>query len=302
MGKRDYYELLGVSRHATSLEIRRAYQRLARDCSPDVNVWAERVVGLFEEVTEAYRVLSDPAARTLYDRLGPRALETAADGAATPVPRGEDLQYPVDLELEDAVRGVAAILDVTRQEVCGACDGSGRTVGRAVGRCGPCRGRGMVARQARVPVEIPPGVDTGVQVRVPGEGHAPPGPGRRGDLVVITRIRPHLFFTRKGDNLCCEVPITIPEAALGARIEVPTPDGPAVMTVPPGTQSGQLFRIRGRGCPRLHQDGRGDLLVATRVTIPRNADSTLEAVLRALQRLLPEDPRAHLWSGHGGRR
>jgi molecular chaperone DnaJ len=109
-------------------------------------------------------------------------------------------------------------------------------------------------------------------------------------------VRAHPFFTRKGDNLYCEVPITIPEAALGARIQVPTLEGPAILTMPAGTQSGQVFRLRGKGCPRLDRDGRGDLFVQSRVTIPRNADSTLEEVLRALQRLLPEDPRAALWA------
>jgi len=151
-------------------------------------------------------------------------------------------------------------------------------------------------------VEIPAGVDTGSQIRIPGAGHAAPPPGRRGDLVVITRVRPHPFFTRKGDHLHCEVPVTVPEAALGARIAVPTPDGPVVLTLPAGTQNGQVFRIRGRGCPRLDRDGRGDLLVTIRVTIPRNADSTLEEVLRTLQRLWPEDPRAELWSQRGGER
>ena len=151
----------------------------------------------------------------------------------------------------------------------------------------------------RIPVRIPPGVDTGAQIRVPGEGHAGPDPAGRGDLVVVTRVRPHAFFTRKGDHLCCEVPVTVPEAALGARIQLPTPGGPVVVTVPAGTQSGQVLRIRGRGCPRRDRGGRGDLLVATRVVIPRNADSTLAGVLRELQRLWPENPRAAMWSGRG---
>jgi len=149
-------------------------------------------------------------------------------------------------------------------------------------------------------VAIPAGVDTGAQIRVPGEGHAARAPGRRGDLLVMARVRPHPFFTRKGDNLHCEVPLTVPEAALGARIQVPTLDGPAVVTVPAGTQGGQVFRLRGKGCPRLDRDGRGDLFVTARVVIPRNADSTLESVLRALERLWPEDPRATLWSGRWG--
>jgi DnaJ-class molecular chaperone len=144
-------------------------------------------------------------------------------------------------------------------------------------------------------VTIPAGVDTGAQVRVPGEGHAAPAPGRRGDLIVITRVQPHPFFARKGDHLHCEVPVTVPEAALGARIQVPTPDGLVTLTLPGGTQSGHTFRVRGKGCPRLDRDARGDLLVQIRVVVPRNTDPALEEVLQALKRLLPGDPRAELW-------
>jgi molecular chaperone DnaJ len=327
MPKRDYYDVLGVPRQATTPEIRRAYRRLARQHSPDVNVWDDRATDVFEEIAEAYRILSDVSARAAYDRLGHRAFEPVADGAL----RGEDLHYPIDLEFEDALRGVAAVIELAREEPCPACRGTGGVEGGCAVRCGECggqpvrimtsngmpsvlrcracdgtgwqlpepchgcAGRGIEPRRARVQVRIPPGVDSGSQIRVRGEGHASRAPGERGDLVVITRVRPHAFFTRKGDNLYCEVPITIPEAALGARISVPTPDGPAVVTVPAGTQSGQVFRLRAKGCPRLDRDGRGDLFVEAKVTIPRNADSTLEEVLRALQRLLPEDPRAALW-------
>jgi DnaJ-class molecular chaperone len=138
-------------------------------------------------------------------------------------------------------------------------------------------------------------VDTGAQVRVPGEGHAAAAPGARGDLIVITRVRPHPVFSRKGDHLQCEVPLTVPEAALGARIQIPTPDGPVQITIPAGTQTGQTLRVRGKGCPRLDREGRGDLLVQTRVVIPRNTGPAMEEVLQALRRLLPEDPRAGLW-------
>jgi molecular chaperone DnaJ len=329
MAKRDYYEVLGVGRQAGGGEIRRAYRRLARQYSPDVNVWDDRCPGLFGEIAEAYGVLSNPAARAMYDRFGHRAFD--AGGGERP-PRGEDLHYPIEIDLEQALRGVTATVDATRREPCAACRGSGGRGGGGVvscpacggrpvrialqagdlavtsrceacagtGRvlppaCPPCSGRGTVPRSCRITVRIPPGVDTGAQIRVAGEGHAAPAPGEPGDLVVITRVRPHAFFTRKGDNLYCELPLSVPEAALGARIPVPTLDGPAALTIPPGTQSGQILRLRGKGCPRLDRDGRGDLFVATRVTIPRNADTMLEDVLRALQRLLPEDPRAELW-------
>lgn len=337
MPKRDYYDVLGVPRQATNLEIRRAYRRLARQHSPDVNVWDDRAADVFEEIAEAYRVLSDASARAVYDRLGHCAFEPTGEGRADGALRGEDLHYPIEIEFEDALRGMGVAIELARDEPCPVCGGSGGVNGGYATRCGdcggqpvrllasggvpsvlrcrvcsgtgwrlpePCRGcggRGTEPRRARVQVRIPPGVDSGSQIRVPGEGHATRAPGKRGDLVVITRVQPHAFFTRKGDNLYCEVPITIPEAALGARIPVPTPDGPAVVTVPAGTQSGQVFRLRSKGCTRLDRDGRGDLFVEAKVTIPRNADSTLEEVLRALQRLLPEDPRAALWPRGVGR-
>jgi molecular chaperone DnaJ len=329
--KRDFYEVLGVSRQASAEEIRRAYRRLARRYSPDVNLWDARAEGLFEEIREAYRVLGDSAARSLYDRLGHQAFEPGRDGPAAPAMRGEVILYGIELELGQALRGVRAGIELTRLEPCEDCGATGGADGQAASPCPGCQGRplrlrlagerpvaarclvcggtgwrlpppcpgcagrGTRARIGRIEVTVPPGVDTGAQIRVPGEGHAAPAPGGRGDLIVITRVRPHPFFTRKGDHLHCEVPVTVPEAALGARIQIPAPDGPVAVTIPAGTQTSQTFRIRGKGCPRLDREGRGDLLVQTRVVIPRNPDSALEEVFQALRRLLPEDPRADLW-------
>lgn len=331
MRKRDFYEVLGISRQAPAEEIRRAYRRLARRYSPDVNLWDTRAEGLFEEMREAYRVVGDPAARSLYDRLGHQAFEPSQDGPAGPAARGEDIHYAMELELDEALRGVRAEIEMTRLEPCEACGGSGGVGGQAAAPCPACQGRpirvaldqdrpvaarcvacrgtgwrlpppcpgcggrGTRARSCRIAVTIPPGVDTGAQVRVAGEGHAAPAPGRRGDLIVISRVRPHPLFTRKGDHLHCEVPVTVPEAALGARIQIPAPDGLVMVRIPAGTQTGQTLRIRGKGCPRLDRDGRGDLLVQTRVVIPRNPDPALEEVLQALRRLLPDNPRAELW-------
>jgi molecular chaperone DnaJ len=333
VARRDYYEVLGISRGASAPEVRSAYRRLARRYSPDVNVWDDRAAGLFEEIAEAYRVLGDPAARALYDRVGARALDPEGPEGRPAPARGEDVHCVMEIDFEDALRGVRAAVEVTRLDPCPACAGAGgagglraaacdacggrplqvRAARGLAGRCAVCRGagwrlpppcpacggRGTRAGPARIPVHLPPGVDTGSQIRVPGEGHAGPAPAGRGDLVVITRVRPHAIFTRKGDHLSCELPLTVPEAALGARVPIPTPDGTAVLTVPAGTQSGQVFRLRGRGCPRLDREGRGDLLVTAHVVIPRNADSTLESVLRTLERLWPEDPRAALWGRAG---
>lgn len=336
MRKRDYYEVLGLRAEATVEEVRRAYRHLARQCSPDVNLWDRTAADLFKEIEEAYRVLRDPATRSLYDRYGHQAFQVPRPESRPQPRRGEDLHYTIDLGFEEAVRGFSATLEVTRREACAICRARGtrgaspapcpecegrgerwewqgrmRTVavcptclglGTVVrDPCPACQGRGIAPRQVTIAVDIPPGVDTGSQIRVPGEGHAGPFGGPPGDLLVITRVRPHPLFTRKADNLYYEVPVTIPEAVLGARIQVPTPDGPAAMIVPPGTQSGQLFRIRGKGCPRLGRDGRGDLYVAVRVVIPRNLDSRIEELLRALERLLPDNPRKGPLEGVGTR-
>jgi DnaJ-class molecular chaperone len=143
-------------------------------------------------------------------------------------------------------------------------------------------------------------VDTGAQLRAPGQGHAGPFGGPRGDLIVITRVAEHPFFLRKGDNVHCELPVTLGEAVLGARIRVPTLDGETALVLPPGTQSGQVFRLRGKGMRRLHGEGTGDLYVTVRVGIPRGLDARTQGIFRELERLLPELPRAGCERFRGG--
>lgn len=287
--RRDYYAVLGVSVGAGHREIRQAYRRLARQYSPDVNFWDREAVGLFEEISEAYRILSDPAARSLYDRFGHRAFR--GETRPTRGRRGEDVYLPVELSFADATHGVGLTLSVERFAPCPTCGGAG---------CSACRDRGLRSEVAEVPVAIPGGVDTGAQVRAPGEGHAGPAGGPRGDLVVITRVREHPFFIRKGDNVYCEVPITFGEAVLGTRIRIPTLEGETALVVPPGTQSGQVFRLRGKGLRRLHGDGAGDQYVTVRVTIPQGLDARTQALFREIERLLPETPRASYERFRGG--
>ncbi len=286
---RDYYAVLGVSIGAGPREIRQAYRRLARQYSPDVNLWDHEARGLFEEISEAYRILSDPGARSLYDRFGHRAFRRRA--AEPSGQRGDDVYVPVELSFADAARGVGLTLGVERFRPCRECGGAG---------CPLCRGRGLQSETAEVPVAIPAGADTGAQIRGLGEGHAGPFGGPRGDLVVIARVGEHPFFVRKGDNLHCELPVTVGEAVLGGRIRVPTLDGETALVLPPGTQSGQVFRLRGKGMRRLHGDGTGDLYVTVRVTIPRGLDERTQAIFRELERLLPETPRAGFERFRGG--
>ena len=320
---RDYYTVLGVSIAATPTQIRRAYQQLARRYSPDVNLPDGDTHGRFEEIRQAYRVLIDPAARSLYDRQGP-----ATPGPSGAEPRGgrrgDDVHLPVELSFAQAANGLDADLTVERLSACPACEASGARRGATVAECAhcggtgavwsgaaprpercpacaghgqrvtepcaECRGRGVRPERAILRVTIPPGMDTGGQLRVPGEGHAGPFAGPRGDVVVIARVHEDRRWTRKGDNLHGELWLSMAEAVLGARVPVETLLGDADVVIPPGTQSGQMFRVRGRGMPRLSADGRGDLYLTARVEVPRGLDARTQEMLRELTRLLPPPP------------
>ena len=276
---RDYYAVLGVATAASTAQIRRAYQRLARQYSPDVNLWQQEARGVFEEIAEAYRVLGDPMARAVYDRepTSPSA-KPSREGGSPPRPpgrRGDDLHMPVELAFQQAMSGVTADLladrlspcaecgasgaapgsvrvtcsycaglgtvwseqGASRPEGCPACEGSGA---RALDPCPACRGRGVTTARAVVAVTLPPGVDTGAQIRVEGEGHCGPYGGPRGDLIVVARVHEDPEFIRKGDNLYREVSLGIVEAVLGTRFPVRGVDGLVDLVIPPGTQSGQV--------------------------------------------------------------
>jgi molecular chaperone DnaJ len=324
---RDYYAVLEVSAGATTVQIRRAYQRLARRYSPDVNFWERDARALFEEIAEAYRILSDPTARSLYDRQG--GWPTGRSGsepsdAARAGRRGGDAHVTVELSFAQAVAGVEADVPVDRLSPCEACRATGAAPGvqpttcshcgglgtvwsedsrdgepcpacdglgtRVAVACSACRGRGATSGRAVVHVLLPPGMDTGSQIRIAGEGHSGPFAGPRGDLLVIARVHEDPRYTRKGDNLYCEVPLSLVEAVLGARVKVKGVDGSVDLAIPPGTQSGQAFRLRGKGVRRLTGDGRGDLYVTARVEIPRGLDTRTQDVFRELGRLLPAHP------------
>ncbi len=245
--------------------------------------------------------------------------------------RGEDLHYTIELKFEDAVRGLSTEISLQRRAPCPscsgtggstggqfyscpACEGSGRVRGRlglfgghqACARCRgtgklpsslchSCDGVGTVLKAERIAVKIPPGVENGSNVRVQGKGHMGQLGGASGDLYIVTRVRPHPFFERKGDNIYCEVPISVAEAALGAKIEVPTVDGRASMRIPPETSSGQVFRLRDMGVPHLKGSGRGDQFVTIKIILPRNLDTRSQELFREFGRLHPEDPRRAIW-------
>jgi len=292
--RRDYYAVLGVVSTAELREVRQAYRRLARQYSPDVNFWDARARDLFGEIEEAYRVLSDPAARAMYDQFGHALRDGAALAAGR---RGEDVHVTVQLAFADVVRGTSLRLEVPRFSPCAKCGATG-VVGDA--GCPSCGGRGVRRAVDPVSVTIPAGVDSGSQIRVRGEGSAGPFGGPRGDLIVSTRVQEHPFFERKGDSIHCEIPISVWEAILGARIRVPTPSGEAVLVIPSGTTGGQVLRLRGQGLPKLSGDGLGDLHVTVRIEIPTGLDSRTHELVRELERRMPLEPRTALERYRGG--
>jgi len=243
--------------------------------------------------------------------------------------KGEDLEHQLNISFDEAMRGMSTRLVISRsdrcaecsgsgadpskgRQVCAACNGSGQVVrshgvmrfsapcdacggtGQLGSRCGRCGGTGRIPRQEAVTIRIPPGVDTGYRMRVPKKGNSGAGGGSTGDLYLIISVRPHEFFRREGNDLHCTVPVSVTEAALGSKIEVPTVDGKAILRIPPGTQNGQKFRLREKGAPSLRGDSRGSQIVEIRVVVPRVADERSKEILRELERLNPSDPRADL--------
>jgi len=245
--------------------------------------------------------------------------------------RGQDLEYPVSITFEESIRGRKARISVVRMDACGTCNGTGQQpgsrenacngcggtgktirtkghlqftvtcgdcggTGRSINPCRSCGGDGRASRSETLDVDLPPGVATGSRIRLSGKGNSGRFGGPAGDLYVVVRVGEHPFFRRIGDNIHCSIPLTVTEAALGTKIEIPTIDGPAVVRIPPGTQSGQVLRVRGRGAPSLLNPGlRGDQYTEVRVVVPRVADERSKQILRELAKLNPEDPRLKLW-------
>lgn len=245
-----------------------------------------------------------------------------------------DLEYQVDIDFWESVRGTVKKLTFTRLEPCPACRGSGAGPGsqqvctpcggtgqavRVAGsmrfnmscsRCGgtgrlrpicrECGGEGRMSRAETVEVRIPAGVTTGARVRLPGKGNAGRQGAPPGELYIILNVQPHPYFERRGDDICTVVPITVTEASLGAKIEVPTIDGRALLRIPPGTYSGQKFRLREKGAPSARRPGRrGDHYVEVQVVVPPIVDERVRSLLRELARLNPEDPRREIFARAG---
>ena len=364
MAKRDYYEVLGVSKSASGDEIKKAYRRLAMKYHPDRNTDDAEAEAKFKEAKEAYEVLNDSDKRSAYDQFGHDGVRGAGMGgpggfsaegfsdifgdvfgdifgggggrARGGPQRGADLRYTLDISLEDAVKGTQVKIRVPTLVGCETCDGSGAKSGsapstcgtcggagqvrmqqgffqvqqtcpkcRGKGRvitdpCGTCRGHGRVEETKTLSVKVPPGVDTGDRIRLSGEGEAGPEGGPPGDLFVQMSVQDHPIFQRDGKHLYCEVPINFADAALGGELEVPTLDGRVKLKIPPETQTGKLFRLRGKGVKPVRGGSTGDLLCRVEVETPVNLTKRQKELLEEFQDTMNEggtrnSPRQSSW-------
>ena len=363
MAKRDYYEVLGVSKSASADEIKKAYRRLAMKHHPDRNTEDESAEARFKEAKEAYEVLRDQEKRSTYDQFGHDGLQAGRGGAGfsgaegfsdifgdvfgdifgqsrarggRQVFKGADLGYELKLDLETAVAGETVTIDVPTQVSCETCDGSGAKKGTepttcstcgGVGQvrmqqgffsvqqtcpackgagtiisdpCEECHGRGRVRKTKTLSVKVPAGVDDGDRIRLSGEGEAGRNGGPPGDLYVEIRVKAHKLFERAGSDLSCEIPLSFATAALGGEVELPTLNGNVSLKVPAGTQSGKIFRLRGKGVKTVRDPRTGDLFAKVAVETPVNLTAEQRELLDQFDELISADadkhsPRAGGW-------
>ncbi len=312
--KRDLYGVLGVARDADEDEIRKAYRQLARRYHPDVNPGDAEAEERFKAISEAYSVLSDAEKRRNYHEFGEVSLEAGFDaerareafgarfgtargggsggagvhfgnleglfsdlyarrgwGEPSRGRRGADLEAELELDFIDAARGGEQRISVARPRA----DGS--------------------LRQETLTVRIPPGVADGGRIRLRGKGGEGVGEAAPGDLYARVRVRPHRFFRREGRDLYLDLPVSVGEATLGARVEVPTLDGRVTLTIPPETDSGSRLRLRGKGVPSPTRGAPGDLYVVIQIRVPRNLAPDAATKLEELAKYDPEDLRRELF-------
>lgn len=361
MAKRDYYEVLGVSKNATDAELKKAYRRLAMKHHPDRNEGNTSAEKKFKEAKEAHDILSDERKRAAYDQFGHAGVDNSAGpgpggagvgdifdsvfgdifgggarGGRQRVYRGADLRYDLELSLEDAVSGTTIKIRIPKLAECNGCGGSGAKKGstpatcptcsgqgqvrmqqgffslqqtcpqcRGQGKiikdpCSQCRGQGRVKDTKTISVKVPPGVDNGDRIRLSNEGEAGENGGPSGDLYVHVNVREHPIFTRDDTNLHCDVPISYTTAALGGELEVPTLAGRVKLKIPVATQSGKLFRLRGKGVRSVRSSSKGDLICRTVVETPINLTKEQKDLLKELERTMGEggtkhSPKASSW-------
>ncbi len=362
--KRDYYDILGVSKSATDDELKKAYRKLAMKHHPDRNPDNPEAEARFKEAKEAYEMLSDPARREAYDRYGHAGVDPNAGGFAggqgfggfadvfgdifgdifggqrsggggrNQVYRGADLRYAMEITLEQAAAGHTTEIRVPGWEHCETCHGSGAKPGtqptvckscggqgavrvqqgffsiqqtcptcRGSGKvipdpCTACDGIGRIKKSKTLEVKVPAGIDDGMRIRSTGNGEPGINGGPPGDLYVEIRVREHPVFQRDGDDLHCEVPVSMTTAALGGNVEIPTLDGGAEIELPEGTQTGKQFRLRGKGIRGLRSSYPGDLYAHVVVETPVRLTDRQKELIRELDASLADpkhSPQTRNW-------
>lgn len=359
MSKRDYYEVLGVSRDADENTIKKAYRRLAMKYHPDRNAGDVKSEEMFKEAKEAYEILTDANKRAAYDQFGHAGVNANAAGGGgaqgfsdafsdifgdifgtrsgrSHMHRGSDLRYNLEISLEQAAHGTETKIRIPTMEQCETCHGDGAKPGTSPKTCSTCNGHGQVRmqqgffsiqqtcpkcqgsgkiitdpcptchgvgrvkQQKTLTVKIPVGVDDGDRIRISGEGEAGLNGGPPGDLYVVVHLAAHPVFRREGDHLHCEIPISFTVAALGGEIEVPTLEGHAKIKVPAETQTGKIFRLRGKGIKGVRSHDKGDLLCHVVVETPVKLTARQKELLEELEAISLKDgsrhsPRAKSW-------
>lgn len=354
MAKKDYYEVLGIDKSADEREIKKAYKRLAMKYHPDKNQDNKaEAEAKFKEIKEAYEILTDPQKKAAYDQYGHAAFEQGAGGfgggfrggadfsdafgdifseffgngrgRGNQSSRGADLQYNIQLTLEEAAAGITkeikvptwVVCDICHgkgaensadiktcetchgsgivqmrqgffavQQECPTCHGHGKTIKNP---CKKCHGEGRVQKNKTLSVTIPAGIDTGNRIRLSGEGEAGRNGAPAGDLYVQAQIKPHAIFERDGINLHCEIPINIVLASLGGEVEVPTLNGKVSLTVPAETQTGKILRLKGKGVKSLRGSTMGDLFCHIVIETPVNLTGRQKKLLEELGESLNGD-------------
>ncbi len=360
--KRDYYEVLGVSKNASEDEIKRAYKKLARKYHPDMNPGDKEAEEKFKEVNEANEVLSNPEKKAKYDQFGFAGVDPnygagqggyggaggfdfgdlgdifgsffgggfGGGGRRNPnaPQRGESIRASLSVDFTEAAFGCEKSITIDRSEQCPTCKGKGCAPGttpevctechgtgtvtqaqrtpfgmmqsqtvcpkcRGKGQiihqpCPDCRGAGVVRKRRTIQVNIPAGIDNGQTISLRGQGHSGKNGGPAGDLLITVMVRPHEIFRRDGTAVFCEAPITFTQAVLGGTLEIPTIDGKVKYDIPEGTQTGTVFRLRGKGIPVLNGRGRGDQYVTVNIETPRNLNREQKEALKKFSESLGE--------------